>query len=163
MTVIWVNGAIGAGKTAVGRALAGLLSGARFLDGDDHAGPRHLPARRRWRMATDALLRAVALRAHTPVLVIAYPLDPTGYRRLRTVCGRSRRRLMVVTLATPLPIILRGRGGRGLSAAERARTRRMHAEGYHRRRFPALVLPNASGTAARTARLVVRRLRRPCS
>ncbi len=153
--VIWLNGTVGSGKSAVGRALAARLPGAVFLDGDDLAGPSGLPNRERWAMALAALLQVVAQRRRR--LVIAYPLDRAGYARLRARCGGA---LLVVTLATPLPIVLRGRG-RMLDAWEMARVRAMRAAGYHRRRFAALTVPNAVPPASRTAALIARRLARP--
>lgn len=158
MTVIWLNGAVGSGKSVVGAALAALLPRGGFVDGDDHAGPPHLPNRRRWNMAIGSLL-ALARRRPPGWLVVAYPLDGAGFRRVRAGCALARRRLVVVNLATPLPIVLRGRGRRVLSADERRRARAMHGEAYHRRRFAALTLPNALPPAARTARRLNRLLR----
>lgn len=152
MSVLWLNGTIGSGKTAVGRKLAELLPRARFLDGDDCAGPQGLPDAERWRMAVDALFRAILRRGHTKTLVVAYPLDGTAYRRVRAACGKARRRLLVVNLAPPLRMTLQGRGGRTLTAQERARTRAMRSQGYHRRPFATVTLPNAQPPAVRTAR-----------
>jgi hypothetical protein len=167
VTVIWLNATVGAGKSAVGQALARLSPANRFIDGDDLAGPRHLPNPVRWRMAFDLLLRAAARRGHCRTLVVAYPLDRLGYRKLRAVCARAHRPLVVVNLATPLPIILRGRGGRRLDAAERGRVRVMRSKGYHRQTFATATLPNAYKPAARTARqiagLAVRMTRRSAS
>jgi hypothetical protein len=159
MTVIWLNGAIGSGKSTVGAALAALLPRAAFVDGDDHAGPRHLPNRQRWRMALEAVL-TLARRRPPALLVIAYPLDGADIRRVRAGCAQARRRLLVVNLATPLPIVLRGRGGRVLSPGERARVRQMHAQGYPRRRFAWRTLSNALPPVSRTARALARHLRR---
>ena len=157
MTVIWLNGTIGSGKTAVGRAVAALLPQARFVDGDDLAGPSGLPNRQRWRMAVDALLRLV--RCRWPArLVVAYPLAAADARRLRAAC--ACRVLLVVNLATPLPIVLRGRGGRVLSAGERRRVREMFSEGYHRRRFADMTLTNALPPVSRIARVIARRAMR---
>lgn len=156
MTVIWLNGRIGSGKSALGRALAALLPQARFVDGDDHAGPAHLPNCVRWHMALEALLRLARCRRSLR-LVIAYPLEAQGFRRLRAVCGRARRGLLVVNLATPLPIALRGRGGRTLSLDEQQRVREMFSEDYHRRRFAALTLSNTLPPVSRTARMIARR------
>lgn len=145
MAIIWLNGTIASGKTTVGRALARLLH-APFLDGDDLAGPAHLPQAQRWQIATNCLLRA-ARKAR--LLVIAYPLDPADNARLRAIRARS----LVINLATPLAITLRGRG-RPLSPAERARIREMRSQAYHRRPFADLTLPNATGPAHRTARII---------
>jgi len=108
VTVIWLNGTVGAGKSAVGRALACMLRSAVFLDGDDDAGPSHLPNSVRWRTALQALLRAAARRGSFRTLVVAYPLDRFGYARLKAVCGRSHRRCIVINLAPPLAMTLRG-------------------------------------------------------
>jgi hypothetical protein len=159
VSVIWLNGTVGSGKSTVGRALADIMPRAVFRDGDDYAGPEHFPSRVRWRMALDALLRVVAWPGRFRVIVIAYPLESSGYARLRAISGRAHHKLVVVNLATPLATTLRGRGGRQLGAEERARVRVMRSEGYHKRPFASLTLPNARRPAARTARLILSRLR----
>lgn len=156
--MIWLNGTVGAGKSAVGQALAAILPGGAYVDGDDHAGPSSLPRAVGWRRALDALLRRVARPRPRRLLVVACPLRGPDHARLRAACGRARRTLVVVTLALPLATTLRGRGGRELDAGERAQVREMRSEGYHRRRFAALTLPNAQPPAARTARLIARRI-----
>lgn len=158
MLVIWLNGTIAAGKSAVGRQLADLLPRAVFVDGDDHAGPAHLPNRLRWRMALEALLCIVARRGGAHVHVVAYPLDGSSYQRLHAVCGRGRRRLVVVNLAPPLALTLRGHRGRRLSVWEQGRLRAMRSAGYHRRTFGTFTLANAHPPAARTARRIARRV-----
>lgn len=157
--VIWLNGTVGAGKSAVGQALAAILPGAAYVDGDDYAGPVHLPHVLRWRVALDVLLRLVARPGRARVLVVAYPLRAPDYARLRAACGRARRILTVATLAPPLTMTLCGRGERKLDVDERARVREMRSEGYHCRRFAAFTLSNTQPPPARTARLIVRRLR----
>ncbi|WP_376100683.1 hypothetical protein ACE7GA_27070 (plasmid) [Roseomonas sp. CCTCC AB2023176] len=153
--VIWLNGGVGSGKSAVGGALARLLPGSRFLDGDDLAGPRHLPNPVRWRMALDALLRAVARRGRFRWLVIAYPLEADGFRRLRAAQGTARRFLTIVNLDAPLAMTLRGRGGRTLSPAEKDRVRVMRSKGCHRRPFATATLRNAYPPVGRTARRIL--------
>ncbi len=155
MSVIWLNGTIGSGKSAVGAALAHLIPYARYLDGDDYVGSEGLPNVRPWRMAVDALLRAIIQLGRFKTLVIAYPLDVRDYSRLRAACGKARRGLLVVNLAPPLNMILRGRGGRLLEPWERNRVRVMRSEGYHRRPFASLSLPNVVSPPARTARRVL--------
>lgn len=157
MAVVWLTGTVGAGKTAVGRALAALLPDARFLDGDDLAGPRGGPPARRWERALAALLRQVARRDGRH-LVIAYPLQPAGWRRLRAAAGRAQRPVWVVALAPPPAVVMSGRG-RKLSSAERRRVRRMRGQGYDRPRFAALRLANAAPPPARTAARIARLLR----
>lgn len=156
--VVVLNGAVGAGKSTVGEALARLLPTANVLDGDRYAGPCDLPNPTRWRMAVDALIHEVA-RPGRAALVIAYPLAAGDHRRLRAACTKARRSLAVINLATPLPMILRGRGERVLSPEEQARTRAMYAQGYHRRPFATATLPNLYGRPERTARRIARLLR----
>jgi Mg-chelatase subunit ChlI len=43
LNVIHLNGPINSGKSSVGRALAGLLPDAVFIDGDDHDAPGDAP------------------------------------------------------------------------------------------------------------------------
>jgi hypothetical protein len=154
MSVIWLNGTVGSGKTSVGKVLVKLLAGARFMDGDDCAGPEHLPNFMRWRAAVNALLQAVVRPGRYSTLVIAYPLDFLSFRRLEATCRRAHRSLLVVNLASPLAMTLRGRGGRTLSPSERERVRVMRSEGYHRRPFAAVSLPNAYPPVERTARKI---------
>ena len=156
--IIWLNGVVGSGKSAVGAALACLLPGGHFIDGDDHAGPADLPDRWRWRIALLTVL-TLARRRPPARIVVAYPLDSGSFRILRSRCARVRRRLVVINLATPLPVVLRGRGGRVLSRDERRRVREMVGEGYCRRRFATMTLCNALPPPARTARVILHRLR----
>ena len=163
MRVSWLNGTVGSGKTAVGRALAGMLPDAAFVDGDDHAGPSHLPRHRRWRVAMTALVELIARSGRRRTLVVAYPLTMAHHGRLRATCGRGHRSLIVVTLATPLTQIVRGRGTRRLDAAEIARARAMWSEGYARWPFAALTLPNTQPSPASAACRIARLLRfGPC-
>ena len=151
MPVIWLNGTVGSGKSAVGRALAAQLPGARFLDGDDFATVG--PAPERWRAAITALLRQVRRLGGKQVLVIAYPLAAADHARVRAAC---RGRLIVVNLATPLPLVLRGRGTRKLTPAEQHRARQMQSQAYHRRRFATATLANTQHPPGRTARQIAR-------
>ena len=155
MPVVWLNGTVGSGKSTVGAALADLLPVSRFLDGDDVAGPSHLPNHVRWAMAIDALLAVVLRSGRSGWLVVAYPLDAADFRRLRATCARAQRSLSVVNLDVPLSMTLRGRGGRILTAAEKARIRVMRAEGYHRRSFATATLHNTSPSVSQAARQVL--------
>src|SRR5260370_8882048 len=155
MSVIWLNVRVGAGKSAVGKALTALLPRAVFMDGDDHAGPQHLAEPLRWRMAVGTLIRAARRPGRARTLIVAYPLDESGHARLKAACGWAHRVLTVVNIAPPLSMTLRGRSGRQPDAHQSARIRMMRSEGYHRRRFATLTLPNAHPPAARTARRIV--------
>lgn len=154
MSVVWLNGTVGSGKSTVGAALAKLLPAARFLDGDDLAGPRHLPNSVRWAMALNALLAAVIRPGYFRWLVVAYPLDSSGFLRLRTACASARRRLLVVNLDVPSAMTLRGRGDRTLTVAERARVREMRSKGYHRRSFATATFHNTYPSVGMTSRRI---------
>ena len=142
MSVVWLSGTVGSGKSSVGAALASLLPVSRFLDGDHLAGPRHLPNPVRWGMALDALLAAVARPGRFRWLVVAYPLDAAGFLRLRAACAKARRSYTVVNLDVPLSMTLRGRGSRKLTMVEKMRVRTMRSKGYHRRPFATATLRN---------------------
>ncbi len=159
MTVIWLNGTVGAGKSVVGRALAGMLPHAVFVDGDEVA-PEGVAAPARWRIAVDALVRRLVRQIGRETLVVAYPLARPDFLRVRAACGRAGRLLVVVTLATPLAIVLRGRGGRRLDADEGRRVRAMWSQGYHRRPFAAFTLANARPPPRLTARRIACRVGR---
>jgi hypothetical protein len=156
MSVIWLNGTIGSGKSAVGKALADLLPNSRFMDGDNYAGQEHLGNARRWRIVIDALLQAIVRRDRILFLIIAYPLDYEGFCRLRATCRKAQRELLLINLAPPLLMTLKGRGGRILTAWERDRIRVMRSEGYHRRPFAAATLPNVQSPVVRTAQRIAR-------
>nr|WP_277819437.1 DUF2062 domain-containing protein [Pseudoroseomonas vastitatis] len=150
LRVIHLNGAINSGKSSVGQALAARIPGAGFVEGDEHGLPDELPPEQRWAAALTRILRLVA-SSRAPCLVTTYPLDDTGYRRLRAVCVARGALLSVVTLAPPLDVALAPRGARRPGAAEQARIRAMYAEGYHRRGFSDVTLDNAELTAEEAA------------
>ena len=152
MSVVWLNGTVGSGKSAIGAALANLLPASRFLDGDDLAGPSYLPSAARWGMALDALLTAVARPGRLRWLVVAYPLDATGFLQVRAASAKARRPLVVVNLDVPMSMTLRGRGGRTLTTAEKKRVRVMRSKGYHCKPFATATLHNAYPSISRASR-----------
>ena len=163
MSVVWLNGTVGSGKSTVGAALASLLPASRFLDGDDLAGPHHMPNPVRWGMALDALLAVVIRPGRCRWLVIAYPLDATGFLRLRAACAKARRPFAVVNLDVPMPMTLRGRGGRMLTTDERERVRTMRSKGYHRRPFATATLRNVFPSVGQASRRVLTLVRSSCA
>lgn len=139
MLVICLNGSINAGKTTVGRLLAQRLADAEFIDGDDHDAPAEAPLEDRIECAIARLAGKVEA-SQAGVLILANPLREADYDRLASAARMRGARLVVVTLAPPLAVVLADRGGRRLSGGERARVAQMCAEGYHRRAFSDLVL-----------------------
>ncbi|WP_235913963.1 DUF2062 domain-containing protein [Teichococcus coralli] len=149
--VLHLSGPVNSGKSSIGRALAALLPGAAFIEGDEHGLPGNLPRERRWAGALQRIAAAIAT-SQAPWLVVAYPLDEAGYRCLCSACAARGARLRVVTLAPPLEVALTERGGRALSEAERRRIPDMYAEGYAERAFSEQVFDPGMRTPAENAR-----------
>lgn len=108
MLVIILNGPINAGKTTTGRALAAMLPGYRFIEGDDHGATNETPFEVMLEMAFSRLERVIA-DAETD-LVIAYPLRDEDFARLKAATDARQARLIVVTLAPPLAEAFVNRG-----------------------------------------------------
>ncbi len=137
----------------MGAALAALLPGARFIEGDDHDAPSHLPQTEQWAQAVTRLTDLIA-SAREPYLVIAYPLEQDSYERILAACARRSARLRVVTLAPTLAAAQSDRGGRVLEEWERQRTAQMYLEGYASRPFSDLVLDTSATDAQSSARQI---------
>lgn len=152
--VIHLNGPINSGKSTLGRALAALIPGAAFIEGDDHGAPDDAPLPRRIATALDRIAALIAQSA-ADVLVVAYPLDEPACRRLRTAAAARGAAFHVVTLAPPLAVALSDRGGRRLTAWERERIVAMYAEGYADRPFSDLVLDTAASSPEEHARRIL--------
>lgn len=154
--IICINGPINSGKSTAGRRLAGLLPGAAFAEGDDHDAPDDAGLDT---VIAIALARIeVLIAAAAGDLVIAYPLRPQDHARLATAAGRRGARLFVATLAPPIEVALADRGGRKLSAEERARIIEMYAEGYAAPAFSDIVLDNVALTPDQTAAVIAEAL-----
>jgi hypothetical protein len=150
LTVVHINGSINSGKSTVGRVLAQTLADTRFIDGDDHAAPEHLPLPAQWAIALTRIEEHIAA-ASCRYLVVAYPLEQADFEQIDTACKKRLARLVVVTLAPPLEAVLSGRGARVLTHEERERIVEMYAQGYQSRSFSDIVLDNARMSAEETA------------
>ncbi len=145
--VVVLNGPINAGKTTVGKALAAAIDGAVFIDGDDNGVPDGAPLD----VIIEASLRRLSSEiAANPagVLVLAYPLRAADHARLKATADAAGRRLVTVTLAPPIEVVLGDRGDRRLGDGERARIGEMYAEGYHDRAFSDLTIAGTPGVDA---------------
>ena len=151
--VIHLNGPINSGKSTVGQALAALIPGAVFIEGDDHGAPDDAPLPDRIAAALDRIARLIA-GSPAEVLVVAYPLDEAAHQRLRAATSARGATLQVVTLAPPLATALSDRGGRRLTAWERGRIAEMYAQGYAARHFSDLVVDTAVSGPEATARRI---------
>ncbi|MFC3126190.1 DUF2062 domain-containing protein [Pseudoroseomonas globiformis] len=159
LRVIHVSGPLNTGKTSVGLALADAIPGAVFVDGDEHDLSPTLPDSQRWAGAVGRLVGMIR-DCDAPCLILAYPLDATGYRRIREACVRRGASLAVVTLAPPLEVALSDRGGRPLNEADRSRIRAMYAEDYASAAFSDLLLDNTAMMPHEAARAVLDGLQR---
>lgn len=139
MLVIVLNGSVNSGKTTTGRALAEMLPGAVFIDGDDHGVPSSVPFDEMIELSLDWLVTKI-VEATASILVIARPLRDSDFARLQSVAKTCGAELVVVTLAPPLIIAGADRGDRKLDAWERNRVPEMYAEGYANRGFSDLVI-----------------------
>ncbi|MET3900553.1 hypothetical protein ABIB57_004519 [Devosia sp. UYZn731] len=158
MIVIVLNGSINSGKTTTGRALAAILPGARFIDGDDHGIPKSVPFQQ---MIDRAVLWVAGqiTAATEPFLVIAYPMRDSDFAMLQAACAARHARLFVATLAPPLAVALTNRGTRELDDGERARIHEMYVEGYPARAFSDIIVTNPA-TPQQTATMLARRIAR---
>ncbi|MGV8853829.1 MAG: shikimate kinase [Devosia sp.] len=154
MLVVVLTGAINAGKTTTGRALAKILPDAVFFDGDDHDAPDDASLEARIEASFVRLVQLIEA-ATSRVVVIAVPLRGDDFLRLRAACSDRQADLRVVTLAPPLAIALSNRGDRHLRPHEIVRARQMLAEGYADRDFSDFTIAdvtNAEDTARRICR-----------
>lgn len=139
MRVVVLNGSVNSGKTTTGRALAHLLPGAVFIDGDDHGVPSSVPFEEMTELSLDWLIARI-VEATAPMLVIARPLRDHDFARLQSAIKSRDAQLIVVTLAPPLAVAGADRGDRKLDAWELHRVPEMYAEGYASRAFSDLVI-----------------------
>lgn len=139
--------------------MAALLPAARFIDGDDHDAPSHLPYTEQWALALARLTRLIA-QAQERYLVIAYPLEQDSYEQILAACRQRGARLRVVTLAPTLTAAQSDRGGRILTDWERQRIAQMYLEGYAARPFSDLVVDTSATDAQASACLIAQWLAR---
>ncbi|MET3821623.1 chloramphenicol 3-O-phosphotransferase [Burkholderia sp. PvR073] len=160
LTVIHLNGPINSGKTTIGLALARMLPGARFIDGDDHDAPEDAPFDVQWTIALERLVTQIA-HARERYLVIAYPIGEAEFERLSAACDARAARLFVVTLAPPEAIASSNRGARALTDWERQRIGEMYREGYAARAFSDCVIDTSRASADACASEIARRAALP--
>jgi predicted kinase len=132
--VMFLNGSIGAGKTTLGRALAARI-GAAFIDSDDlqdHA--------ERWvdqvlTVSERLVCAAMDALSHHPVVIVARPLRARDWMYFRARFAVRGIATCCISLTASEAAIMAPSRGRIFDRDERARIRRMIAEGYGARRF----------------------------
>ena len=143
---IFLMGAIGAGKTTLGRALARQLGGGH-VEGDDYHRPP-LP----WFATSLSTSRAVlqAVLAHAAAgrpAVVSYPLRCREWIFYRRRLAEAGIRSAFVSLAACEDALLAEDRGRRFSPEEKRRIRDMLREGYGDRPFADLVVRTDRGSA----------------
>lgn len=152
MIVICLNGPINAGKSTIGRVLAGMLPDAEFIEGNDHGIPEGVPFQEMIERATAWLAGRIG-ETQRSFLVIAYPLRPEDFILLQEASAKRGARLFVVTLAPPMELVLKDRGTRKLDDEERGRIREMYEEGYASRDFSDMIVTDVQSPDAMARRI----------
>jgi len=154
---IFFNGPIGAGKTTLGRAVAGRIDAA-FLDGDDfadHSKPWFASS-----LTTSDRIATAALEAlrERRAVVVAYPLRCTNYVYYRRRMSDAGHRSIFVTLRASAASILADDRGRQFDAGERERIVEMISQGYADRSFSDLTIETDVADVDRTVDVIVEQL-----
>jgi len=136
---IFLSGPVGAGKTTLGRTLAGRLSGG-FVDGDDFSD-----SSRPWYCSILQTSRAIvrtgaAILENKNVVVVAYPLSCINWIYFRRKLAESGANTIFVSLQASYAAIVDERRGRAFSADEHDRIQTMIAQGYGARPFSSLIV-----------------------
>lgn len=132
--VIFLTGAIGAGKSTIGRALADELEGSH-VEGDDHQRPPKPWYATSLSTCRGTLREVVAKLELRNTVVVSYPLrcfEWIFYRRHLASWGV---RSTFITLVAGYDATVDPSRGRVFSDWEKARIREMLDEGYDRPRF----------------------------
>lgn len=139
LSVIFLNGPIGAGKSTLGRAVASEIDAA-FIDGDelrDHS--------KSWideNLALSKKLVCAALDALKvrPALIVAWPLRARDWRYFRARFAARGIETYCMTLTASQDAILAPSRGRIFDLDEQARIGQMIAEGYGTRPFSDVIV-----------------------
>ncbi|WP_127903001.1 shikimate kinase [Solirhodobacter olei] len=135
-SVFLFDGAIGVGKSTLGRSVAAKL-GFGFIDGDDLSGPGHwfCSSLATSRKIVGASVKALSGRAG---VIVAYPVRCTNWLFFLRTFERMGISCHCIGLVADSGAI--ESRDRRLSTGECARSREMISQGYGRRRFSDLIL-----------------------
>jgi hypothetical protein len=157
--IIFICGAINAGKSSVGKLLAEKLDAA-FIEGDtvrnflsmlivDEARPAIVEG-------IVAVVRAFAKRKFS--VVVAYPLWNDDYERLQAGLTDVKEQIYYFALNPSLEVALTNRGDREIGEWEVERIKELYEKGVNKPDFAESV-DNSNMTAEQTAQYIYTRLR----
>lgn len=152
--VIFLSGAIGAGKSTIGRALAVELDGFH-VEGDDHQQPPRLWYATSLSTCRDTLEAVIVGLSKRDLAVVSYPLrcfEWIYYRRRLAELGVAS---TFVTLAAGYEATVDRSRGRAFEPWEKERIREMIGQGYDRREFSDFIIRSDGKSSAATLKEVV--------
>jgi predicted ATPase len=156
---IFLMGAIGSGKTTLGRALA-LELGGGHVEGDDHQQPPKAWFATSLSTSRSTLRAVLAVAASGRPAVVSYPLRCREWIFYRRRLADAGIRSAFVSLVAGEEALLAPSRGRAFTDEERRRIREMLQQGYGARRFADLAVRTDQGDAQETLARLIRGLAR---
>src|SRR5258708_38009370 len=102
---IFLSGAIGVGKTTLGRGLSASIGGG-FIDGDDHSDPDKPWYCSILRTSTAMVETGFAVLESKPAVVIAYPLTCINWIYFRRTFGAASIQALFISFRATLSAIV---------------------------------------------------------
>jgi hypothetical protein len=158
-SAIFLMGAIGAGKTTLGRGLAREIGGAH-VEGDDHQQPPTPWFATSLSTCRDTLRAVLAIVAADRPAVVSYPLRCREWIFYRRHLAEAGIQSAFVSLAAGEEAILAPGRGRIFTAGERRRILEMLGQGYGARPFADLTVRTDRCGAEDTLALLIGDLER---
>ena len=152
-------GAIGSGKTTLGRALARELGGGH-VEGDDHQQPPKAWYATALSTSRSTLAAVLAVTASSRPAVVSYPLRCREWIFYRRRLADAGVRSAFVSLVADEEALLAAGRGRVFTLEERRRIREMLEQGYGTRAFADVKVRTDRGNAEETLARLVDGLRR---
>lgn len=156
--VIFLTGAIGAGKSTIGRALAHKLDG-QHVEGDDHQQPPKPWYATSLSTCRGTLQEVLTKLEHSNTVVVSYPLRCFEWIYYRGHLDREKVISTFIALSAGYDATVDPSRGRMFSQWEKARIREMLDEGYDRPGFSDFVVWSEGEPSAATVKKVLAKVR----
>lgn len=150
---IFLNGAIGVGKTYLGKRLADRLN-AQFIDTDDFRDRSFGWLQDNYKNSQRLLNATISLLEQNSVGIIACPLRERDWTFYETHFFRYDIKAYCITLSAEFPHIVASNRGRIFSHSEKLRCKEMIAEGYNNRQFSDAIVPTDQHPVSETLDLL---------